>query len=77
MESMIERVAKGQSDFDGRPWLSMSKADRVRYLERAKIAIEAMREPTGEMLDAVYNYGGDYISRGAWMASIDEALKEE
>lgn len=53
MSEMVERVARGQSEFDGRPWLSMPKTERDRYMERAKLAIAAMRIPSKAMLDAV------------------------
>lgn len=50
MISMIERVAESQAAFDGRSLSGMPMAERERYMERAKIAIREMREPTPEMI---------------------------
>ncbi len=86
--SMVERVAKamaaadgGKADVgDGGIWIVFE--DRTVNLEPlARAAIEAMREPTPEMLKAA-----DNIMGGGWQNSrsdretygtmIDEALKE-
>lgn len=79
MTTMVERVAQSQCEFDGRPWLSMPKAERDRYKQRAIKAIEAMRTFTPEMEDAATDAvplleGKE--SRWAWEAVIDAALSE-
>jgi acyl-CoA reductase-like NAD-dependent aldehyde dehydrogenase len=51
---MVEKIAIGQCEFDGRPWLSMPRTERDRYMARARLAIEAMREPTEAMLAAAH-----------------------
>lgn len=38
-------------------------------------ALEAMREPTFEMLDAIYNAEAYYVGIPAWRAAIDAALE--
>ncbi len=39
-------------------------------------ALEAIREPTFDMLDAIYQSENYYVSMGAWRAAIDAALNE-
>ncbi len=41
----------------------------------ATAAVEAMREPTFEMLDAIYNAEAYYVGIPAWRAAIDAALE--
>lgn len=49
----------------------------TRYTEQAKAAIEAMREPTGEMCNAAYaQVLIEDSSSSIFMAMIDAALKE-
>lgn len=48
--TMVERVARTAATFDGRPFEGLGRADRSRYLERARLEIEAMRELTDEMI---------------------------
>lgn len=50
MTTMIELVAESQAKFDGRSLIGMPRGERERYLERARLAIAAMREPTEGML---------------------------
>lgn len=73
MTSMIKRVAESQAKFDGRTLVGMSRTDRERYMERARLAIETMREPTEAMIDAMEKDGGHSCYRRD--AAIDEALK--
>lgn len=79
--NMIEKIAVGQSEFDGRPWLSMPKTERDRYIARARLAIEAMREPTEAMVDAAADeWVEDWRQRretirAIWTAAINAALK--
>lgn len=76
-ETMIERVAKVLSP---NSWESLNtscdtkakKKRRVASLDYAKRCIEAMREPTEEMLDAAM---ADE-EKGHWQAMIDAALKD-
>lgn len=42
-----EQIAQAEADYDKRPWLSMSRADRDRYLDRAKIVLTLLRAPAG------------------------------
>ena len=49
MSEMIERVANAAADFDGRPLDKLGRADKDRYLARARVEIEAMREPSKDM----------------------------
>lgn len=56
-ESMIERVAKAiyekRNGAGCKPWSLQTKAHKGPYLDDAKAAIEAMREPAEGQLDAV------------------------
>jgi hypothetical protein len=60
----------------------MSYADRMwehsaigNYEALARVAIEAMREPSQEMWRASSGENG-YVTKDAWQAMIDAALKE-
>lgn len=55
MSDMIERVAKSQADFDVRPWLSMPRYQRERYIERAKLFLRDISDPTEAMIAAGLN----------------------
>ncbi len=73
-QSMVVRIAESQVQFDGRGALTyMPKADRERYLERARLFLRDLREPTQAMLRAsTYEFNGD-----VWREMIDAALKED
>jgi hypothetical protein len=78
-DTMRERIARGQAEFDGRGWLNMPRGERDRYLDRADAAIEAMREPTEAMVNAGYDvgYSPDPLPCDAvWKAMIDAAISE-
>lgn len=73
--NMIEKIAAREAEFDGRELIAMPMADRKRYFQRARLAIETMREPTDEMITARFNA----LGRGGeveWNAMIDAALAE-
>lgn len=38
-DTLIERVAKSDAEFDGRTWLGMPAAERKRYLARAEKSV--------------------------------------
>lgn len=74
--TMIDKVAMALADSldDSLSWMD--------YREQATTAIEAMREPTQEMVarGSWASYGGGEIgstgSKNAWRKMIDAALKE-
>lgn len=83
-ESMITRVARAMREHDrskaAGQWNSWerAKADhRERYMERARIAIEAMRSPTEAMHNAADKNELSDHAIGAWQAMIDAALSEK
>jgi hypothetical protein len=68
--TMVERVAEALREAYREP-------ETRPYIEMARAAIAAMREPTEEMVlagneKASYDYGA---ARESWSAMIDEALK--
>jgi hypothetical protein len=87
--SMVERVARAlyerneaRSNVLGPPWEKLMELPmRLHYEEMARVAVEAMREPTAEMVAAVIaKYG--YLPGGTFWADvhntmIDAALKEQ
>lgn len=78
--TMIERVAESQAKFDGRSLIGMPRGERERYLERARLAIAAMREPTEGMIEAGDIPDCDAPHKpadGVWRAMIDAALEEK
>jgi hypothetical protein len=73
MESMVERVSRA---------IRLSLDETGYYPDAARAAIEAMREPTPEMIEAGNIPGWDDsvsvgLSEEIWPAMIDAALKEE
>jgi hypothetical protein len=87
MSEMIERVAKAiwdqerkQPDCGHRPdWEVLNVTAADAYRAKAKAAIEAMREPTDQMIDDGYEAGGYTPDPSdvpaAFRAMIDAALK--
>lgn len=65
--NMIERVARAIAKAVGREVIPNI------YIPAAKAAIEAMREPTEEMIELFNDH--DWIDR-YWQPAIDAALKE-
>lgn len=58
MGEMVERVARAIAKDRAEPWDDLSEDDRSSFIETGRAAIEAMREPTGDMVEAVY--GGHF-----------------
>lgn len=82
MSEMIERVAKaiGEMPWEGREPLNIhDDAEAI-----ARVAVAAMRDPTGDMIDEGAGAIGGFIDGGsaweatpiAWSAMIDAALAE-
>ena len=69
---MIEKVARALAETDGHMF---------SYEDQAKAAIEAMRNATPAMSDAMrmanMNIAGGYGGPSGWEAAIDAALKEQ
>lgn len=73
MNALIERVARALTVH---LYGLHAEDDWERQESLAREAIEAMREPTHEMLCAVNDYAqGPGIGPDGWSAAIDEALK--
>ena len=74
--TMVERVArailKEERNLDLELSSDITKQSYCRY---ARAVIEAMREPTSEMVDAAYANTGGVGATKCWQAMIDEALK--
>lgn len=65
--TMIERVAR-----------AIAKADATdSYEELARAAIEAMRDPTDTMMDAINEHAGSIAPEYAYQDAIDAALNEQ
>jgi hypothetical protein len=79
---MVERVAKAMADADDEDVMECWR----EYSRRARAAIQAMREPNKEMVDAAYAAADAYENApvpkawcglaSAYHAMIDAALKE-
>ena len=67
MTDMIERVARGLCSYSEFMWQD--------NIPKAKAAIEAMREPTDEMVAAGFE-PGCFEVRSVYTAMINAALKE-
>lgn len=87
--SKVEEVARAifEEDGTGYPALSVPFEEqswkvRERYSDLARAAIEAMREPTPGMIEAMNRtrmaiQGGYEVDASPWEAAIDAALSEE
>lgn len=74
MNEMVERVARAMmSEGD---LFDQAEIDRrwTDYVEPARLAIAAMREPTAAMIEAGWRRDSN-ISRNVWIDMIDAALK--
>lgn len=76
MGEMVERVGRAMCDakhgirtFDNHPNM------RAHFMALARIAVEAMREPTKEMIAAESGLNADWLVAD-WQAMIDAALAE-
>lgn len=67
---MIERIISSMQDTGLIDGMSLEDADTL-----ATAALEAMREPKFEMLDAIYNAEAYYVGIPAWRAAIDAAIE--
>jgi len=84
MTDMIERVAVAMAENDSGPMDSALFAIHWRefgegYIDSARAAIAAMREPTEKMIDAGSKEQRNILSKpieGIWTAMIDAALEE-
>jgi len=76
MSEMIERVAKAIAiSGNGGMWDDWYSDDQKEFhRRRARAAIEAMREPTREMTDAVWVMAGEADQAEIWSGMIDAAL---
>lgn len=77
-ESMIERVARAMFDATNEhdeTWDTEAQEIKTTYLIMARAAIEAMREPTDVMVDALEGYDSSPVS--LYERAIDAALNEQ
>ena len=79
MSEMIERVARAiyVATPRNKPYSLLTRFKRNALEAEARAAIEAIREPTEAMLDAIYVSEQYYIGVPAWRAAIDAALSEK
>lgn len=83
MTTMVEQVARALCRFEGNPenTLFEGKPMWASYVEEARAAIGAMREPTASMFQAGLrapdpNKVGAIPPLNIWLAMIDAALDE-
>jgi hypothetical protein len=80
MNEMIERVAKAlwldYWDGDACAWEDAEESARETSRSLARAAIEAMREPTEDMIEAGRSENFGNYPNQAWHAMIDQALTE-
>ena len=75
MSEMIQRVARALAQLEGHENLPTLQS---AYEQRARVAIEAMREPTEAMLDAgPRSLGGCWPDDPCWSRMISAALEEQ
>jgi len=81
MSEMVERVARAIADemvgdWDRIPERSAGEASREDLRVAARLAIEAMRDPTDAMLAACRWHIFEDASKQDWQTMIDAALAE-
>lgn len=87
MSDMTERVARAickahyiYDDYNEEEAQRAADNEWVDWCVEARAAIEAMREPTGEMLLAAWGSEDDQgepgVTESTWTAMIDAALKD-
>lgn len=84
---MIERIARAMCEADGFEWFPRSFAEtangdtpeeqREYWRDKARVAIEEMREPTDEMGNGLPDsyQPGSHSAREIYQVMIDEALR--
>ena len=81
MSKMVERVASAICVASGLDLRAVEGKAWIIFKEHARSAIEAMREPTGEMLNAVssseaFDQGHRGQFQGMYTLMVDAALKD-
>lgn len=71
--SLIEKIAAGQAEFDGRELIAMPRVERERYMERARLALKAMQEPPEAFRP---DYAHPAFFNTLWRDTFDAVLKE-
>ncbi len=78
---MVERVARAMRarEWDGDYWNEADMSDKEYWLASARAAIEAMREPTEAMIDAVQDLsiGEQENWQKCWGIAIEAALVDQ
>lgn len=77
MSTMVERVARAMAEVNDHHQEFAIGDFRDAYMDQARAAIEAMREPTEAMVDSCGNGECAKWARGAWANYIDAALQEQ
>ena len=72
-DDVIERVAREMQSLSLTSWEMIEKESQAAYLLMARVAIAAMREPTG--LRCVHDEL-NCVCHASWRAMIDAALGE-
>lgn len=81
---MIERAARAMWE-EACPGMEWGDEDKMYYLQGARIAIAALREPTETMLHAARDWSikkngrgvGDDQATGCWQAMLDATLSDD
>lgn len=68
---MIDKIMRSMRDTGLLDGMNDEDCDTL-----ATAALEGMREPTMDMLDAIYDSEAYYVGIPAWRAAIDAALNE-
>jgi alpha-ketoglutarate-dependent taurine dioxygenase len=82
LEEVARAIYAKRNGPGAKPWSLLTKAHRTPYLDDARAAIEALRQPTRDMYHAAvtthtYENGGIEHSPGlSWKAMIDAILSE-
>lgn len=76
-------MAKSDAEFDGRPWGSLGRRDRERYLQRSMLALaaalsaqESNAEPEGRAVEAIKDLRERLATDNPDFAKADKETKE-
>lgn len=80
---MVEKMARAMRESDRKcapgnwnEWPQAKQAHRDGYMRRAAVALNAMSEPTGAMLDAGAEHDGYFSHARVFSAMIKAAIAE-
>lgn len=77
LESIAKAIYERRNGHGCKAWAHLPKSHQEPYLDDARAAVEAMREPTDAMIAAMDDHAGSIAPQYAYEDAIDAILNEE